>query len=62
MLGLCHEHPGATVAALAALAFPDVDVIGQLLAFSEILAHCDYLVTQDRLRLDEASGVVTPLD
>ncbi len=58
VLDLCRAHRGETLFALGERLFGEETGIGRTLAFSEILAHCDYLEAQGALTVDHDAGRV----
>jgi glyoxylase-like metal-dependent hydrolase (beta-lactamase superfamily II) len=58
VLRLCRAHPGETLFDLGDRLFGEPTGLGRTLAFSEILAHCDWLEAQRRLRVDHDAGRV----
>ena len=55
---LCQEHSGETLFALAGHLFAEKEPLGQALAFTELLAHCDQLEAQGRITVDPQTGRV----
>jgi glyoxylase-like metal-dependent hydrolase (beta-lactamase superfamily II) len=55
---LCRAHRGETLFALGDRLFGEPTGLGRTLAFSEILAHCDWLEAQGRLTVDHDTGRV----
>jgi len=53
---LCAEHPGATLYELAGHLFGEEFPLGQALAFTEILAHCDRLEAAGKITVDHDAG------
>lgn len=58
VLALAAAHPGSSLFALAGLLFGQESELGQVLAFTEILAHCDDLEDRGLLQVDHDAGVV----
>ena len=55
---LCSDNVGSTLFAIAQKLFGEEDPVGQALAFSEVLAHCDLLEDMGRIRVDHEAGKV----
>ncbi|MDY0001966.1 MAG: MBL fold metallo-hydrolase [Polyangia bacterium] len=58
---LCLLHPGATVFSLAERLFQEKEGIGRVLAFTEVLAHCDLLEDRGELEVDHGAGRIVRL-
>lgn len=58
---LCERHPGATLFALAEQLFGQSAGIERVLAFTEVLAHCDVLEDGGEIEVDHAAGRVIRL-
>lgn len=58
VLELSARHPGSSLFELAGRLFGEESELGQVLAFSEILAHSDDLEDRGLLRVDHDAGVV----
>ncbi|MFH2006254.1 MAG: MBL fold metallo-hydrolase [bacterium] len=56
VLELCAEHPDATLYELAGKLFGEELPLGQALAFTEILAHCDRLEAAGKIVVDHDGG------
>lgn len=53
---LCEQHPGSTLFSLAERLFGEATGLGRVLAFTEVLAHCDVLEDRGEIEVDHAAG------